>query len=175
VVAAVRDNAAGVEASVVLCADTVDAGGAVEAVCAWVASLALPPCAVEAEAGTSTARALDFRVSSGPPFAEDSFDGDDVPVASCDFDASASLSDSSSDSDSDDVAGGLDDGELDGSDAEPDGEFVAEVAESDELEVDESDDDELESSASATAGHPATAAPTPSATASPPTRPMYFA
>jgi hypothetical protein len=80
-----------------------------------------------------------------------------------------------------DVAEPVDDGPVDG---EPDAESVdtldAELDESDddEDELDESDDDEdeLESDGSATAAHGvvATAVPMPSATASAPTRPMYF-
>jgi hypothetical protein len=71
-----------------------------------------------------------------------------------------------------DVAEPGDDGPAD---AEPDAESVDTL----DAELDESDDDEdeLESDGSATATHGvvATAAPMPSATASAPTRPMYFA
>jgi hypothetical protein len=72
---------------------------------------------------------------------------------------------------------GSDDAEVDASDAASEGAFVDEDAESDDVESDvddelDSEDDEFASSASATAGHPATAAPTPSATASAPTRPI---
>jgi hypothetical protein len=71
-----------------------------------------------------------------------------------------------------DVAGSVDDGSVD---VEPDAESVDTL----DVELDESDDDEdaLESDGSATATHGvvATAVPMPSATASAPTRPMYFA
>jgi hypothetical protein len=171
----------GTDESVVRWAEMVDSGGAVAAAGAFL-SLSVASLVRGAETGVLITGGSEFGLGSRSVCAGSS-DRDDVSeeVLSSDSDTSASLSESSAASDADEeeeLVEDVDDDESDESDTDPDGEFFSDDAESDGgFDDDESDfdEDELESSASATPGHAATAAPTPSATASAPTRPMYFA
>lgn len=185
IVAAFDVIGVGTDESVVLWAEMVDFGGAVAAAGAFLSLSVASLGVLGAETPASITGGSEFGFGSRSVCAgssgRDELSGE---VLASDSDTSASLSESPAVSDADaeeELVEDVDDDESDESDADPDGEFFSDDAESDDGELDfdeddESDDgDELESSASATPGHVATAAPTPSATASAPTRPMYFA